>query len=78
MSDGYYPTMGIVQRRFLLRSRWTAVVPLDGSEGERHFEVVEAPHGPEVVVRAVLTHRTYRVAIAALEDPSRWLSDWRQ
>ena len=30
-----------VQRRFLLRSRWTASVPLPDSVGECHFEVIE-------------------------------------
>jgi len=65
-----------MQRRFLLGSRWTAVVPPEG--GERHFEVIEVPRGDEIVVRAVLTRREYRVMIAALEDPGAWTTGWLQ
>jgi hypothetical protein len=64
-----------VQRRFLLRSRWTATVPLPGSAGECHFELTEA-QGDVVALRAVLTERTYSVAIAAL-GALAWLLGWQ-
>ena len=64
-----------VQRRFLLRSRWTASVLLPDSAGECHFEVIEV-QGDVVTLRAVLTERTYQVAIAALDDPA-WLLGWQ-
>jgi tryptophan-rich hypothetical protein len=78
------------QLRFLLGSRWTARAPLPGSEGERHFEVIEvrrsaaavdAPGepqaGPQVVLRAVLTSRRYLLAAHALEDVTRWAAGWQ-
>ncbi len=65
-----------VQRRFLLGSRWTARVPLPGSTGECHFEVI-AVHGDDVTLRAVLTRVDYPVAILALEDAGAWASGWQ-
>ena len=65
-----------VQRRFLLHSRWTARVPIDGKDGERHFEVV-AVDGDLVTLRAVLTQRDHRLAIAALADRAVWSLGWR-
>jgi tryptophan-rich hypothetical protein len=68
--------MSRVQRRFLLHSRWTALVPLEGNDGERHFEVV-AVGRDQVTLRAVLTRRDHRLAIAALADPAAWSLGWR-
>ena len=65
-----------MQRRFLLHSRWTALVPIDDHAGERHFEVV-AVDGEWVTLRAVLTKRDHRIEIAALADPSAWSTGWR-
>ncbi len=64
-----------VQRRFLLRSRWTALAPIDRENGERHFEVV-AVSGDLVTLRAVLTQRDQLIAITALEDPAVWSRGW--
>lgn len=67
--------MARVQRRFLVGSRWTALVPLPASAGECHFEVVGA-HGDTVTLRAVLTRAQYAIELAALEDPAAWASGW--
>ncbi len=64
-----------IQRRFLLHSRWTARVPLDGMNGERHFVVI-AVAGELLTLRAVLTQRDHRIAIAALADPAAWSLGW--
>lgn len=71
--------MSRVQRQFLLGSSWTAVLPLAETLGERHFEVIALParRGAEVTLRAILTHRTYQVPIAALEDPTAWRPGWQ-
>ncbi len=67
-----------VQRRFLLGSRWTARRPLADSAGECHFEVVAAPRAsPTITLRAVLTDRTYALALAALDDADAWLLGWQ-
>lgn len=58
-----------------MRSRWTATVPVPESEGECHFEVIEVRRDA-VTLRAVLTRRTYPLAIAALEDPA-WQLGWQ-
>jgi hypothetical protein len=64
-----------VQRRFLLHSRWTALVPIDGNLRERHFEVVAV--GLDVVtLRAVLTRRDHQREIAALADAGAWSLGW--
>lgn len=70
-------------RRLLLGSRWTSRADLDGSTGERHFEVVAVgrarPGGDEpVTLRAVLTRRQYVVARTTLADPDRWASGWQR
>ena len=65
----------MVQRRFLLRSRWTSVRPLPPG-GEQHFEVVTVS-GERVTLRAVLTRRTRELTVAELEEPEAWLSGWR-
>ena len=65
-----------VQRRFLLHSRWTALVQIDGNVGERHFEVVGV--GRDVVtLRAVLTRRDHQLEIVALDDAVAWSPGWR-
>jgi len=64
-----------VQRRFLLGSRWTSLRPLDRSGGECHFEVLEIGRD-ELVMRAVLTRRDYRIAVAALDDVAAWATGW--
>lgn len=65
-----------VQRRFLLHSRWTALVPVDGDLGDRHFEVVAV--GPDLVtLRAVLTRREHPLEIAALDDAAAWSLGWQ-
>lgn len=71
-------TVPRIQHRFLLHSRWTALVPIADSDGERHFEVVEVPRGEVVTVRAVLTQRDYPVTIASLDDPLAWALGWQQ
>jgi tryptophan-rich hypothetical protein len=64
--------MARIQRRFLLRSRWTAVVPLAGL---CHFEVIEV-RGSEVTLRAVLTRQQVALPVAALEDSTVWVPGW--
>jgi tryptophan-rich hypothetical protein len=69
-----------VQRRFLPGSRWTALVPLPESEGERHFEVIGvrgAPAGETVELRAILTNRRYAQPLRSLEDEAAWATGWR-
>ncbi|MBC8071552.1 MAG: TIGR02450 family Trp-rich protein [Deltaproteobacteria bacterium] len=66
-----------IQRRFLHRSRWTSLVRIEGSEGERHFEIVEAPRGDRVTLRAVLTQRDYEIGIDGLDDASAWALGWQ-
>lgn len=63
------------QRRFLLRSRWTAVRPL-APGGEQHFEVVTVS-GERVTLRAVLTRRSHELTIDDLEDSEAWAPGWR-
>lgn len=65
-----------IQRRFLLGSRWTAVVPLADGDRARHFEVV-ARTGEVVTLRAILDGRDYQLPIAALEDRACWSLGWR-
>ncbi|MCX5744361.1 MAG: TIGR02450 family Trp-rich protein [Proteobacteria bacterium] len=65
-----------VQRRFLLRSRWTARTRLEGTDGECHFEVA-AVERDQVTLRAVLTGRDYPLAIAALDDAAAWALGWQ-
>jgi tryptophan-rich hypothetical protein len=65
-----------VQRRFLLGSRWTALAPLPGSQGECHFEVI-AVSGDRVTLRAVLTRLAYEVPATALDDAAVWSLGWQ-
>ncbi len=65
----------MLQRRFLLRSQWTALRPL-APGGEQHFEVVTVS-GEHVTLRAVLTRRIHEVAVTDLEDAEAWAPGWR-
>jgi tryptophan-rich hypothetical protein len=64
----------------LLRSKWTAVVPLNK---EKHF-IVTALVAPEpadapvelVTLEAVLTGRSFNVPWRELNDAARWLAGW--
>lgn len=65
----------------LLRSKWTAVVPVDK---EKHFIVtaVIAPEPPgthidAITIEAVLTGRSLTLRWRELNDASRWLQGWR-
>lgn len=64
-----------IQRRFLLHSRWTALVPVAGTIGERHFEVVTVGRR-EITLRAVLTRRDYQLEPTALDDDAVWSPGW--
>lgn len=69
-----------IQRRFLLGSQWTARIPLESSDGECHFEVIElrrSTDGEIATLRAVLTDRTYTLAVSAFENSQQWLTGWR-
>lgn len=65
----------------LLRSKWTAAVPL---AKEKHFIVTAliAPEAPGtqidvILVEAVLTGRSFTVRWRELNDPAQWLQGWR-
>lgn len=64
-----------IQRKFLLGSRWTAVVPLDEADRARHFEVI-ACTGELVTLRALLGGGL-ELPLCALDDPARWAPGWR-
>ena len=66
-----------IQRRFLLHSHWTALVPLPGSQGECHFEVIAVTRGGVVTLRAVLTGCDHELAVAALDDAAAWSLGWQ-
>lgn len=63
-----------IQRRFLLRSRWTALQPQAGGD-ECHFEVIEV-RGDTLVLRAILTHRDVELDVHALDDATAWATGW--
>lgn len=67
-----------LQLRFLRGSRWTARRELEGSGGERHFEILEVRRGAEpcAVLRAVLTDQRYLVPVRALRDVAAWSTGW--
>ena len=65
----------MLQRRFLLHSRWTSVRPL-APGGEQHFEIVTVS-GERVTLRAVLTRRTHELTVGDLEDAEVWAPGWR-
>ncbi len=65
----------------LLRSKWTAAVPLNK---EKHFIVTAlvAPEAPgtqvdAVTIAAVLTGRSFNLRWRELNDESQWLQGWR-
>ena len=64
----------MVQRRFLLHSRWTSVRPL-APGGEQHFEVISVSN-VRITLRAVLTRRTHELGLADLEDSTAWSPGW--
>ena len=66
-----------IQRRFLLRSRWTARTPLVDSDGECHFQVIAVTRAGSVTLRAVLSGRDYQVPLAAFEDAAAWSLGWQ-
>lgn len=65
----------------LLRSKWTAAVPVDK---EKHFIVtaLTAPEPPgnqvdTITMEAVLTGRSFILRWRELNDPAQWLQGWR-
>lgn len=88
MTDPTSPTPGApapprprLQAAKLLRSKWTAAVPLNK---EKHF-IVTALVDPEVAggvvdavdMEAVLTGRRFTVRWRELTDTAQWLQGWR-
>jgi tryptophan-rich hypothetical protein len=70
-----------LQAAKLLRSKWTAAVPLNK---EKHFIVTAliAPDAPgtavdAVTMEAVLTGRSLTLRWRELSDPAQWLQGWR-
>ena len=70
-----------LQAAKLLRSKWTAAVPLNK---EKHFIVtaLTAPEAPgtqvdTVTIEAVLTGRSFTLRWRELNDPAQWLQGWR-
>ena len=70
-----------LQAARLLRSKWTAAVPLNK---EKHFIVTAliAPEAPgtqvdAVMLEAVLTGRRLTLRWRELRDPAQWLQGWR-
>jgi tryptophan-rich hypothetical protein len=65
----------------LLRSKWTAAVPVNK---EKHFIVTAliAPEAPgteidAIAMEAVLTGRRFTLRWRELNDASQWLQGWR-
>ena len=65
----------------LLRSKWTAAVPLDK---EKHFIVTAliAPDAPGtqidvITMEAVLSGRSFTLRWRELNDTAQWLQGWR-
>ena len=70
-----------LQASKLLRSKWTAAVPVNR---EKHFIVTglvapEAPgtHVDAVTMEAVLTGRSFTLRWRELNDAGQWLQGWR-
>ncbi len=62
----------------LLRSKWTAVQPVNK---EKHFLVTRVIQNDEhvvvsCVVEAVLTHKEYEIDWRALTNKACWLTGW--
>jgi tryptophan-rich hypothetical protein len=75
------PTPPRLQAAKLLRSKWTAAVPVDR---EKHVIVTSlvAPDAPgtqieAVTMEAVLTGRSVTLRWRELNDASQWLQGWR-
>lgn len=71
----------VVEPGKLLRSKWTAAVPL---AKEKHFIVTAliAPEAPgtqidDILMEAVLTGRSFTMRWRELNDPAQWLQGWR-
>lgn len=69
-----------VHPKKLLRSKWTAVFPVDR---QKHFLVtdVHSPDSPQgrvewVEVEAVLTRAVHRIDWRDLQDDTRWRQGW--
>ena len=70
-----------LQAAKLLRSKWTAAVPVDS---EKHFIVTGliAPDAPGtqvdvITMEAVLTGRSFNLRWRELNDTAEWLQGWR-
>jgi tryptophan-rich hypothetical protein len=75
------PTALRLQTAKLLRSKWTAAVPVNK---EKHFIVTAliAPESPGtqfdvVAMEAVLTGRSFTLRWRELNDATQWLQGWR-
>lgn len=75
------PKRALTTAAKLLRSKWTAAVPL---ERERHFIVTAliAPDAPglqvdAITMEAVLTGRSFTMRWRELNDTAQWLQGWR-
>lgn len=70
-----------LQAAKLLRSKWTAAVPVNG---EKHFIVTSliAPEAPgteidAIMMEAVLTGRSFLLRWRELNDAAQWRQGWR-
>lgn len=75
------PTPLPVQAAKLLRSKWTAAIPVNR---EKHFIVtgLVEPDGPGtqidvITMEAVLTGRSFNLRWRELNDAGQWLQGWR-
>lgn len=75
------PTPLHLQAGKLLRSKWTAAVPVNK---EKHFIVTAliAPEAPgtqidAITMEAVLTRRSFTLRWRELNDAAQWLQGWR-
>ena len=73
--------MKLIAPAKLLRSKWTAAVPLNK---EKHFIVtaltepdVPGAHIDTVTIEAVLTGRSFTLRWRELNDTTQWLHGWR-
>jgi tryptophan-rich hypothetical protein len=72
--------MNPVNSKKLLRSKWTAVAPVNK---EKHFMVVsliepEVPEAPivEINIESVYSNNIYQIAWADLKDTTKWRQGW--
>ncbi|WP_373990325.1 TIGR02450 family Trp-rich protein [Duganella sp. BuS-21] len=75
------PTKTRVQPAKLLRSKWTATIPVNK---EKHFMVTalvepETPGAPvhTITIEAVISGRSFHLHWRELQDTARWLQGWR-